>query len=137
MKKTLFVLTASVALFSCAIEQRQIDSHAPALDSWVGAPVIEFLELHDGPTETVAMADHLVLRFDASKTKTQSVMDTNRCEPKENQFDPGNCRKTDGGYTYTITYSCTYALLVYEGVIKEWRMDGNNCRMVTVNHRPA
>ena len=137
MKKMLFVLTASVALSGCATEQRQIDSHAPALDSWIGAPVIEFLELHDGPTETVAMADHLVLRFDASKTRTQSVMESEVCEPKGGVLNTARCEKSDGGYTYRITWACTYALLVFEGVIREWRMDGNNCRMVNVSHRPA
>lgn len=140
MKKLVLVLVASVWVSGCATSQQQIDSHAPAMSSWMGAPIDEFLAVQGAPTTVVQEAEYRVFRFDASKTKhvgisTGSCQPTNFNEPIDEYGRPASCSSGERPW-YSVTYACTYELVVTGEVITDWRMNGNNCKMVTVHERP-
>lgn len=139
MNRIFGTLIAVVVISGCATSQQQIDSHAPALNSWVGAPIAEFVAVQGTPTAVVEEGNYQIYEFDTSKTKNVShtgehCQPTNFNEPIDEYGRPGGCR-TVQSHWYTVTFSCTYGLVVLEDVITDWSMDGNNCRMVTVHGR--
>ena len=141
MEKIVAVLAAFAVVSGCATSQQQIDSHAPAMNSWVGAPIEEFLDMQGTPKAVVDKDNYQSYWFHAAKTKR--VMETGKnCQPTSNFNEPINdygqletCRTTVHN-SYKITYACTYWLVVVEDVIRDWGMDGNNCKMMTVYARP-
>ena len=140
MEKIIVVLAVCSVASGCATSQQQIASHAPAMDSWMGAPIGEFLDVQGIPTAVVEKDNYQIYRFYASKTKRivdtgRSCQPTNFNEPINDYGEPANCR-TVNRHWYTWTYACTYGLVVVEDVIIYWSMNGNNCRMITVHSRP-
>lgn len=135
MKKVVVALAASAVVSACASSQQQVDLHAPALNSWVGAPVEEFLDMHGTPTTVIDKVNYQIYRFDACKTKRINHS-SKRCEPTTSPHEQKRC-ETYYKYWYTVTYACTYELVVVESVINDWSMNGNNCKMVTVSYRPS
>ncbi|MDJ0911323.1 MAG: hypothetical protein QNI99_19220 [Woeseiaceae bacterium] len=110
------------------------------MNSWIGAPIEEFLDMQGTPTAVVAEEDHQIYRFDASKTNRVTItsehcQQTNFNEPIDEYGRPGGCSTSERPW-YTVTYACTYGLVVVEDVITDWSMNGNNCRMITVHGRP-
>ena len=142
MEKIVVVLAACAVVSGCATSQQQIDSHAPAMNSWVGAPIDEFLDMQGTPRAVVDKDNYQIYKFGTSKTKR--ITETgSHCQPTSNFNEPINdygeperCRTVEH-YRYTITYWCTYGLVVVEDVIRDWGMDGNNCKMITVYGRPG
>lgn len=139
MKKVVVTLAASAVVSGCATSQQQIDLHAPALNSWVGAPIEEFLNMHGTPTTVIDKDNYQIYRFDASKTKSvthkgEHCQPTNFNEPIDDYGRPAACSTLERHW-YTVTYACTYGLVVVENVIRDWGMNGNNCKMVTVSYR--
>lgn len=140
MWKLVVTLAASAVMAGCATEQQQIDAHASALNSWVGAPIDEFLYMQGAPTTVIERADYQIYKFVAWKRRHNFTKEYG-CSPpppgsESSGNEPGRCSYTDR-YTHTVTFSCVYELLVAENVINDWRMNGNNCRMITVSYRPS
>ena len=140
MKKFVLLFAVSAVVSGCATSQQQINSHAPAMNSWMGAPIQEFLDTQGAPTAVVEEDNYQVYRFDASRTRTvthtnKSCQQTNFNEPIDDYGRPAGC-STSESHWYSVTYACTYGLTVVEDVITDWSMDGNNCKMMTVSHRP-
>ena len=155
MRKVVVALAAGALVFGCATSQRQIDSHEPALNSWVGAPIGEFLDLQGAPRTVIERTDYQIYKFVAWKRRHHFARESN-CSPappgspgsQGSQGAPGTygwgspsrgygslrCSGTER-YTHTTTFSCAYELLVADNVINDWRMNGNYCRMMTVNYR--
>ena len=140
MEKIVVVFALCALASGCATSQQQIDSHTPAMNSWVGAPIEEFLGMQGAPTAVVEMDNYQIYRFDASKTRRvnhtgESCNPTNFNEPIDDYGRPAGCRTVERHW-YTVTYACTYGLVVVEDVITDWSMNGNNCKMMTVYARP-
>ena len=142
MNRIVGILAASAVVSGCATSQQQIDSHAPAMNSWVGAPIEEFLDRQGPPRAVVDKDNYQVYKFGTAKAKIFVEMGEH-CAPTANFNEPINdygeleiC-STVQGQSHTITYWCTYGLIVVEDVIRDWRMDGNNCKMITVYGRPG
>ena len=135
MKKIVVLLAVSAIVAGCATAQQQIDSQAPVMNSWVGASIDEFVAMQGTPTKVVDKVDYQIFIFDARKAKTRT--ETQRsCEPTTEIDEPQRCQ-TDERYLYTVTFRCTYGLVVVETIITDWQMEGNNCEMITVNQRPG
>lgn len=142
MEKIVVFLAACAVVSGCATSQQQIDSHASAMNSWVGAPIEEFLNMQGTPRAVVDKDNYQVYKFGTSKAK-RITKTTSSCQPTANFNEPINdygelerCRTVEHHW-YTITYWCTYGLVVVEDVIRDWRMNGNNCKMMTVYGRPG
>ena len=140
MKKIVVVLSVYAIASGCATSQQQIDSHAPAMNSWIGAPIEEFLDMQGAPTAVVEEDNYQIYRFDASKTRvgtltSEHCTQTNFNEPVNDYGEPAGCTTGERPW-YTVTYACTYGLIVVEDVIADWSMEGNNCKMITVFNRP-
>jgi len=134
MWKFVVALAASAVVSGCATSQQQIDSHAPALNSWVGAPIEEFLEMQGAPTTVVERVNYQIYKFDARKTKIHSKR-KQQCQPAS-PIEQERCWDVVVP-AHTTTFHCRYELLVAENVINDWRMNGNYCRMMTVSYRPS
>lgn len=134
MCKVVVALLVSAVVSGCATSQQQIDSHAPALNSWMGAPIEAFLDRQGAPTTVVETADYQIYRFGAWKTK-RHVKWGRSCGPTS-PYEEESCRDVVL-HAHATTFNCTYDLLVVESVINDWRMNGNYCRMVTVSYRPG
>ncbi len=140
MEKIVVVLAVFAVASGCATSQQQINSHAPAMNSWMGAPVEEFLDMQGAPTAVVEKDNYQIYRFDASKTRRvththENCRPTNFNEPIDDYGRPAGC-STGESHWYTVTYACTYGLIVVEDVITDWIMNGNNCKMMAVYARP-
>ena len=140
MNRIVGVLAAGAVIAGCATAQQQIDSHAPALNSWVGAPIDEFVVMQGSPTAVVQENNYQIYRFDAAKTKSvthtnKSCQPTNFNEPIDDYGRPGGCTTSESPW-YSVTYTCTYGLVVVDDVILDWSMNGNNCRMMTIDSHP-
>ncbi len=141
MKKLVLLLVASVWVSGCATSQQQIESHSPAMNSWIGAPIEEFLDMQGAPTAVVEKDDHLLYRFDAFKQRTVtrttgSCNPTNFNEPIDEYGRPASC-SSSARHWYTTTFNCRYGLAVIDDVIMNWNMIGNSCRMMTIHGRPG
>jgi len=134
MRKVVIALAASAVVSGCATSQQQIDSHEPALDSWVGAPIEEFLDMQGAPTTVIDRVDYQIYVFDARKSRPY-CKSVRQCDPTE-PYEQERCYYV-AVHTHTTTFKCTYELLVAENVINDWRMNGNNCRMITVSYRSS
>jgi len=142
MEKIIVVLAACAVVSGCATSQQQIDSHARAMNSWVGAPIEEFFGMQGAPRAVVDKDDYQVYKFGTSKAKI--FVDWGKhCGPPANFNEPINdygelerCSYFER-HRHTTTFWCTYGLVVVEDVIRDWRMDGNNCKMITVYGRPG
>ncbi len=135
MKKVVLALAASAVVSGCASSKQQIASHAPALTSWVGASIEEFLDMHGSPTVVIDKVNHQIYRFDARKTQTY-VKWGKSCDSTTSPRGQKRCKDVVL-HAHTTTFKCTYELVVVENVINDWSMNGNNCRMVAVSHRPG
>ena len=140
MKKLVVFLAASAVVSGCATSRQQIESHAPALNSWVGAPIEEFVDMQGAPTAVEEKDDYQLYRFDAYKRRSvthtnKSCAPTNFNEPIDDYGRPAAC-STAERHWYTATFTCRYGLAVVEDVIRGWNMIGNNCRMMTIQNRP-
>ena len=139
MEKIVVIFAVCAVASGCATSQQQIDSHAPAMNSWMGAPIKEFLDMQGTPTAVVEKDNYQIYRFDASKTKpvtltTKNCRPTNLNEPIDDYGRPAACSTGERPW-YKATFACTYGLVVVEDVITDWSMNGNNCRMITVHGR--
>lgn len=148
MKKIIVILAGSAVLSGCVSSQEQMDSHAPALNSWVGSPIEEYLEMHGTPTTTIDMIDYDIYVFIARKTFNDNKRPRQSCTTVRD-WNPDRVgggytistvcttRTRSGGPPYPITYGCTYGLSVVDNVIKDWNMSGSYCKMVSVTYRPS
>lgn len=142
MKKIVIVMAAFAVVSGCATSQQQIDSHAPAMNSWLGAPIEEFFDLQGAPRAVIDKDNYRVYKFGTSKAKritekgSHCAPTSNFNEPINDYGQPERCTTIER-YRYTITYWCTYGLVVVEDVIMDWRMGGNNCKTITVYGRPG
>lgn len=141
MRKYALVVTVCALATGCATSQQQIDAHAPALNSWVGAPIEEFVGAQGNPTAVVENGNYQTYTFEASKTKdgtltSKSCNRTNFNEPIDDYGRPAGCSSGERPW-YTVTYSCEYGLDVLDDVITGWSMSGNNCKMMTIYGRPG
>ncbi len=93
--------------------------------------------MQGAPTTVIERVDYQIYRFDARKrrTYTQRWEDCQPTNPRK-PYEPRQCQSTERR-VQTRAFTCTYELLVAENVINDWRMNGNNCRMVTVSFRPG
>ena len=140
MEKIFIVFAVCAVAFGCATSQQQIDLHAPAMNTWVGAPIEEFLDMQGTPTAVIEKDNYQIYRFNTSKTKrvtdtSRNCQPTNFNEPIDDYGRPAACRTVER-HLYTVTYACAYGLVVVEDVITYWSMVGNNCKMMTVHARP-
>lgn len=139
LKKLVVLFAASALVSGCATSQQQIDSHTPAMNSWIGAPIEEFLDMQGAPTAVVEKDSYQLYRFDAFKTRvvnhtSTSCNPTNFNEPIDDYGRLASCT-TSERHWYTATFTCRYGLAVVEDVIVNWNMIGNSCRMMTIHNR--
>ncbi len=134
MNRVVGILAASAVVSGCATSQQQIDSHAPALNSWVGAPIEEFLDMQGTPTTVIDKVNYQIYKFDARKTR-RYVKWGKHCDQTTNPLQK-HCEDVVL-HTHITTFKCTYELVVVENVINDWSMNGNNCRMIAVSHRTS
>ncbi len=140
MNRIVGILAASAVFSGCATEQQQIDSHAPALNSWVGAPIEEYLDIHGIPTAlsdrrlvVTSRGNHQIYRFEARKT-SRYIDWGKSCSQTTYPGEQPNCIDVIN-HVHTTTFECTYELVVVENFIKDWSMNGNDCQMIAVSHR--
>jgi len=70
------------------------------------------------PTAVIDKVNHQIYRFDACKTK-RITESGKRCEPTTIPREQKRCQSVQN-YSYTVTYACTYGLVVVENVIKDF-----------------
>ena len=141
MQKLVLLFAASAVVSGCATSQQQIESHAPAMNSWIGAPIEEFLAMQGAPTAVVEKDNYQLYRFDAYKARSvtntsESCRPTNFNEPINDYGQLAGCSTSESPW-YTVTYTCRYGLAVVDDVIRNWNMIGNSCRMMTIRNRPT
>ena len=134
MKRIIPALIAATVVVGCATPKQQIESHASAMNSWLGAPIEEFVAVQGDPTHVAHGDSHHAYRFDTRKSKR--VVKWGQSCNQETREDPQTCEDYIR-HTHVTTFTCSYELIVVNKVITDWSMDGNHCRMVVVNHRPV
>ena len=127
MKTLLITLFTFVGLSGCALNPE----YQASLDSWVGAPVVEFFAVHREPDSMIDMIDYRVYVWDRSITTASTSPVTTTCTTP---IDLGGgimsapvCTNY-GGHTSVATSQCAWKLRVRENVITEGTLIGDNCR---------
>jgi hypothetical protein len=134
MNARLITLSALTALSGCALNPEYVAS----LDSWVGAPVVDFFAQHREPNSMIDMIDYRIYVWDRSVTSASTVPVTTTCTTP---IDLGGGIMTQpvctnyGGQTTVMTSQCAWRLRVNkENIITEAELIGDACN---ANERPV
>ena len=112
MKLRLILLSISVGLSGCATTLNP--TYQASLDSWVGAPVVEFSAAHREPDFMIDMTEYWVYVWDSTKVSTTYESGHTVCT------DAGAAMPkcaTHGGGAYSETHRCAWTLRVENEVI--------------------
>jgi len=127
MNARLITLSALMALSGCALNPEYVAS----LDSWVGAPVVDFFAEHREPNSMIDMIDYRIYVWDRSVTSASTVPVTTTCTTP---IDLGGGIMTQpvctnyGGQTTVMTSQCAWRLRVNkENIITEAELIGDAC----------
>ena len=133
MNARLITLSSLMALSGCALNPEYVAS----LDSWVGAPIVDFFAEHREPDSMIDMIDYRIYIWDRSIAAAYTTPVTTTCTTP---IDLGNGISTApvctnyGGHTSVSTSQCAWKLRVRENVITEATLIGDNC---TKDERPV
>lgn len=128
MKAPSITLAALICLTGCATTLNP--EYQASLDSWVGAPVVEFLAHHREPDSMIDMVEYRVYVWDLTTSSSYtSRVATNCTKP----LDLGDgilyqpvCTNNDSD-TYTVTSTCAWRLQVDDNIIREATLTGDSC----------
>jgi hypothetical protein len=110
MKLRLILLSISVGFSGCATKLNP--AYQASLDSWVGAPVVEFSAAHREPDFMIDMTEYWVYVWDSAKVSTTYESGHTTCTG--GAFP--RCA-TSGGGAYRRTHRCAWTLRVENKVI--------------------
>ena len=126
MKIPLITLCTFIGLSGCALNPE----YQASLDSWVGAPVVDFFAEHREPDSMIDMIDYRVYVWNRSISSAYTSPVTTTCTTP---IDLGGgimsapvCTNY-GGYTSVSTSQCAWKLRVRENVITEAELIGDSC----------
>jgi hypothetical protein len=126
MNARLITSSALMALSGCALNPEYVAS----LDSWVGAPVVDFFAEHREPDSMVDMIDYRIYVWDNTSISTHSVQGNIVCtgtvDLGNGMRSTPNCQ-TYGGGAYSLSSSCAWKLRVRDDVITEVELLGDSC----------
>ena len=127
MNARMITLPALVALSGCALNPEYV----AALDSWIGAPVVDFFAKHREPDSMIDMIDYRIYVWERSATSAYTSQVTTTCTTP---IDLGGGIKSQpvctnyGGNTTVSTSQCAWKLRVNkENVITEAELIGDSC----------
>lgn len=127
MKIPLITLCTFIGLSGCALNPE----YQASLDSWVGAPVVDFFAEHREPDSMIDMIDYRVYVWNRSIIAAYTSPVTTTCTTP---IDLGGgimsapvCTNY-GGHTSVSTSQCAWKLRVRENVITEVTLIGDNCK---------
>ncbi len=120
--RTLFiiplVLISLVLLTGCVTKQE----HENTLSSWYGSTEEELVASWGVPTSFYELDGKRYLTY--SNSSQAMIPGT----PSYTTYDYfGNAYTSGGSAPYLVTSNCTITMVVEEGVINEWRYEGNSC----------
>lgn len=134
MKAPLITLCTFIGLSGCALNPEYVAS----LDSWVGAPVVDFFAQHREPNSMIDMIDYRIYVWDRSVTSASTVPVTTTCTTP---IDLGGGIMSQpvctnyGGQTTVMTSQCAWRLRVNkENIITGAELIGDVCN---ANERPV
>jgi len=112
------VLISLVLLTGCVTKQE----HENTLSSWYGATEEELVASWGVPTSFYELDGKRYLTY--SNSSQAMIPGT----PSYTTYDYfGNAYTSGGSAPYLVTSNCTITMVVEEGVINEWRYEGNSC----------
>ena len=126
MKTPLITLCTLIGLSGCALNPE----YQASLDSWVGAPVVDFFAEHREPDSMIDMIEYRVYVWDDTTVVTTSVPGNTVCTgtvPIGNGMSTTPNCTTYGGGVYSGSYSCAWKLRVQDNVITEAELMGDSC----------
>ena len=129
VKASTVALLAFLSLAGCATTLSP--EYQASLDSWVGAPVVDFFEEHREPASMVDMIEYRVYVWDHTRSAVYTTPVTTYCTAP---IDLGGGIMTSpvctnyGGDTYASTYKCAWKLRVQDNVITETTLIGDKCK---------
>ena len=120
--KTLFIIPivvcSLVALTGCVTKQE----HENTLSSWYGSTEEQLVASWGVPTSFYELDGKRYLTFSNSSQAMVGVY------PATTSYDYfGRAYTSWGSPPILVTSNCTINMVVYDGVINEWRYEGNNC----------
>ena len=120
--RTLFiiplVLISLVVLTGCVTKQE----HENTLSSWYGSTEGELVASWGVPTSFYELDGKRYLTY--SNSSQAMIPGT----PSYTTYDYfGNAYTSGGSAPYLVTSNCTITMVVEDGVINEWRYEGNSC----------
>jgi hypothetical protein len=134
MNARMITLSALVTLSGCALNPEYMAS----LDSWVGAPAVDFFAKHREPISMIDMIDYRIYVWDRSETSAYTSPVTTTCTTP---IDLGGGIMSQpvctnyGGHTSVSTSQCAWRLRVNkENIITEAELIGDACN---ANERPV
>ena len=112
------VLISLVLLTGCVTKQE----HENTLSSWYGSTEEELVASWGVPTSFYELDGKRYLTY--SNSSQAMIPGT----PSYTTYDYfGNAYTSGGSAPYLVTSNCTITMVVEEGVINEWRYEGNSC----------
>jgi len=133
MKTLLIILCLIVGLSGCALNPE----YQASLDSWVGAPVVDFFAEHREPDSMIDMIDYRIYVWDSTLVSTVYVPGNTVCTAGVSLPMGGTTAPyctTYGGGAYSGSSSCAWKLRVRDNVITEVELLGDSCNE---NERPV
>ena len=112
------VLISLVLLTGCVTKQE----HENTLSSWYGSTEEELVASCGVPTSFYELDGKRYLTY--SNSSQAMIPGT----PSYTTYDYfGNAYTSGGSAPYLVTSNCTITMVVEEGVINEWRYEGDSC----------
>ena len=121
MKKLLFitiVLCSVLMVTGCVTKQE----HENTLSSWYGSTEEQLVASWGVPTSFYELDGKRYLTFSNS---SQAMVGGYPATTSYDYF--GNAYTSGGSPPILVTSNCTITMVVDDGVINEWRYEGNNC----------
>lgn len=119
MKARILILLSFLYLAGCATTLTP--EYQASLDSWVGAPVADFIAEHREPDSMTDMVGYRVYVWNDTRTVTGSMPSKTICGRTAQ-----NCTAYGGG-AYSETNICSWMLRVQDNVIIEAELTGDSC----------
>lgn len=129
MKTPLIILCSFIGLSGCALNPQ----YQTSLDSWVGAPVVDFFAQHrepDSMIDMIDMIDYRVYVWDRSISAAYTTPVTTTCTTPIDLgggFMSAPLCTNYGGYTSVSTSQCAWRLRVQKNVITGVMLIGDSC----------
>jgi hypothetical protein len=112
------VLFSFIMLSGCTTKQE----HEDMLSSWYGSTEKQLVDSWGVPTSFYELDGKRYLTYSNS---SQAMIGGT---PPTTTYDYfGNAYTSGGSAPYLVTSNCSITMVVENGVINEWRYEGNNC----------